>query len=168
MDPKVLPPKALAQGADFAFNRWFMQLPEGHTFEDLMQPTYLRHHVGKLRLWDVISVMAADGSFDLDVRVMSITNSSVSLRERPFFEGAFDAAALKKAAERARTPIRVQMVPTGKDGLPVVRVDHAEASGWRVLGLDRQPVSEGLADKAAADRAMHDYLRANNLELPKA
>ena len=33
MDPKVLPPKALAQGADFAFTRWFLQLPEGHTFE---------------------------------------------------------------------------------------------------------------------------------------
>ena len=60
-----------------------------------------------------------------------------------------------------------RVVPFGRDGTPVVRIEHLPATKWRVLGLHSQ-VSAGHETEAQARKAMADYLAGIRYVMPSA
>src|SRR5436190_1383551 len=57
------------QRADFANSHYVDIAPPGVCAEDVQSFTYWQHVADRLKLYDEIDVIAADGSFDLQLRV---------------------------------------------------------------------------------------------------
>ena len=52
--------------------RYFEVIPPGFSFAEVMTGDFWVHVRRRLKLYDVIEVVAADGSFDCDIRVVSL------------------------------------------------------------------------------------------------
>ena len=55
---------------DFQLSRYFEVVPPGVVLEDVLASSFWAHVAQKLRLHDQITVVAADGSFDVELRVI--------------------------------------------------------------------------------------------------
>ena len=72
--------KALRQ-ASFVANHYIEHVPPNLLLEDAMSPKYWCDVVGGLRVGDLITLIASDDSFDVDVRVTTVSMSgSLSFR----------------------------------------------------------------------------------------
>jgi len=78
--PKQLPVRLTF--ADYGRNRYFEVIPPGVTLDEVMTGDYWVHVRKRLRVNDVMEVVAADGSFDADLRILSINQASGDIRFR--------------------------------------------------------------------------------------
>ncbi|MEL6310846.1 MAG: hypothetical protein AAFQ17_00535, partial [Pseudomonadota bacterium] len=87
---------------------------------------YWAHVRGKLQVFDVIEIVAADGSFDAEIRLLSITPTKLTWRVLRKTEGSIGeivkpaAGPTYKAVHRGRGSYAVQHQTTGDliaDGL---------------------------------------------------
>lgn len=168
-DVKHIPAKLFRDLAEFKVSTYCDVLPPNITFEDLFQPNVWAHFGGakgnsKFKKGDVVRAIAEDGSFDLDLTVVDVNVGSVTMRIRPFYGDLSGAEALKEAQKVADT--KPGVVALGRDGKPVVRVDHLPATGWRVIGVEGE-VSRGHESRAAATEAMNEYLKKARLVMPE-
>lgn len=62
------------------YARYTQFVDPGTSFEDVLEPDYWAHVVTRLRPMDVIEVVALDGSFDAELRVMSIKENIPTFR----------------------------------------------------------------------------------------
>ena len=62
--------------------------------------------------------------------------------------------------------MRIQVVPIGADGRPVVFIEHLPKTKWRVIGLNRTEVKRDIATKEAAEVEMAMYLSDIRMRLP--
>ncbi len=163
---KYLDVKNMQQLADFAHKRYFVKLRPGETFEDLFIPTFWSYHKNKIEKYDIVRVVAHDDSFDVDLTAVDIPVGGIVMKLRPLFGGLSGTEALEAASHGAKHSA-MTIVPLGSDNLPVVRVEHLAATGWRVIGL-RGEVSRDHKSEEAATAAMMKYLKQAHLEFPNA
>ena len=142
-------------------------LPADVTFDDLFRPDFWMHHQGThstaLRVGDVVRVRAADGSFDVDLNVLSTPVGGIIMELRhkyPTGTGTQAGIDAVVAAEQAR-PRVVPFLPNGK---PAVRVEPV-GKRWRVFALNQAEL--GVHDtEGEALKAMDKYLADLRYELP--
>src|SRR5262245_261850 len=147
-------------------NEWFVALPPGHTFEDLLSPAYWSHHAGRrLQKNDIIRAVANDGSFDATFTVCEKLAGGVKVVPWPAYPPGFSPEARALAAEQTVEP---SVVPILSNGKAAVRVDHTETTKWRCIGLDGEPIITGLEAEEDAVKKLNEYLKALNMRLPTA
>ena len=88
--------------AEFERNVYVEVVPPGVTLEDVMQGDYWVHVRKSIRVNDIIEVMAADGAFDAEIRVLSINQLSGAMTFRVLrsFVGKPGAIAKPQSGER--------------------------------------------------------------------
>lgn len=64
--------------ADFEFARFGVRVPAGTTLKQILAPEYFRNHAQRLKPGTRIEVVSDDNSLDADLRVLRVTNTSVS------------------------------------------------------------------------------------------
>lgn len=139
-------PEARMLGADFARQAWSVDLPEGITLEQAMDPTYWAHVARKLRPGARLEVLSEDGKVDADLRVTAVRGMNVYTRV--LRHGYVDET--KPGSE----PAKVETKPG--DDLPRVAWGGPNHK-WRVLGIDGQVVAHGYATEEAAAEKLRDY-----------
>lgn len=90
-------PNDLAADA-FAINRWVIRVDETVVSGDLDHQRFWAHIARRLTAGDVITVLAVDGTLDVELRVTSTENGIVKVRRLREWRDA--AAEKQKAAER--------------------------------------------------------------------
>jgi hypothetical protein len=162
---KHLPANLFSTQADYAQQRWFAVLPPNIKFEDLFHPMLWAHYArGVFHKHAIVRVVAEDGSFDIDLTVAEVASGGIRMKVRPFFgEASSEAAAV--AAKKVAEDARLKVVPIGRDGAPVVRVEFLPATQWRVVGMEGE-VSRDHPSEARAQAALERYLADIGMELP--
>lgn len=142
-------------------------MPDGVTFADLFRPEFWVHHVGPrgLKTGDIVRVRARDGSFDCHLNVAATPKGGVIMEIWPKYATGTDADALKATAEAgdAARPRTVPFLPNGKVS---VRVEHTNATKWRVIAINGAEHSRDHDTKEQAEKAMAGYLAELRMELP--
>lgn len=138
----------------------------GHEVEyaDLFHPSFYAHH-RKLRPYDVIRLVHPDRSFDVYVTVLAVVAGGVTVD----FHGGRPPKGVdpyKVAEEERAAAMRMQVVPIGADGYPVVFVQHLPKTKWRVIGLNSTEVKRDIASKEEAEVEMGRYLADIRMRLP--
>jgi hypothetical protein len=150
---KLLPAKTLfTQAAHFNITT-YNEIVDGFTIEELLEPTTWRHHASKFKQGDLLFVMAADGSYDIALRVSAVMRDGVKVHLWPFV-GEGETA-------REPAPVEQKMI----DGEPVPRVEFTRATKWRGIGIGGDEVFRDVASKAEAQKLLEDYARAHNVKL---
>lgn len=125
------------QSHDIRVNRYFIEVPQGHKFSDLLEPSYWAHHARKLTLHSTVDAVSMDGAFDATLRVAAKGDTWVKMRVLRLTE-------IGEADRQDPTPIRnlykIDMEPNGK---------------WRVIHKDTGRIEvSGLTSRADADAAL--------------
>ena len=148
--PGNLLPTRLQTATGFAHGEYFVVALPGTTIEQVANPDFWLHVASRLRPFDRIEVVAADGSFDMDLRVTA-TDPRGHYAEvrvlRVWPENGLSAAGNVP-------PLRAMASPDN-DGF-VIEEDRVH--GWRVL-RSGDLIAKNLPDKAAAEAA-RDAARA--------
>lgn len=89
----ALRPSAL-QFAESAVRHWFIVVEPGYSVDDVLAPEFYAHVTRErgsggrtLSVNDKIDLVAADGSFDITVRVLSVQQGRAVVRLSPFVGG---------------------------------------------------------------------------------
>lgn len=150
---KLLPAKTLfTQAAHFNITT-YNEIVDGFTVEDLLEPTTWRHHASKFKQGDLLFVMAADGSYDVALRVSAVMRDGVKVHLWPFV-GEIEAA---------REPVATEQKTI--DGEPVPRVEFTKVTKWRGIGIGGDEVFRDIATKAEAVKMLAEYARSHNIKL---
>ena len=129
--PKTLPIRL--KRAEFERNVYFEVVPPGTTIEDVMSGDFWVHVRKTIRVNDVIEAVAADGSFDADLRVVSINLAS----------GAMAFRVLRNVTGKPSAVVKPQ-------GAERFKVQHVRFGQYAILELKTgAKVADGL-DKEAA------------------
>ena len=148
------------------FNYWVCTIPSGHAYGEMFSPAYWSHH-HRLQQNDMVRVVAADGSFDLILTVRSRPAGGAMMELWPKFPSGYGSQAEAEATATAEAA-RPDVVPILPNGKAAVRVDNTEASKWRVIALNGEPLISGLATEAEATEKLNIYLTSLRLRLPTA
>jgi hypothetical protein len=161
-----LPANALqhANIAGHHYSHWVVTIPPGHAFGELFNPAYWSHH-HKLRQFDLVRAIAHDGAFDVTVTVRAKPAGGAVMELWPKFPKGFGSSAEAQATAEAEAA-RAQVVPILQNGKTAVRVDHTEATKWRVISINGAPLVSGLATEAEAQDHMEKYLASLRLRMP--
>ena len=151
--------------ADYAVNRYHVELPPGVSLADCLTPTFWAHHK-HLPKHSIITAVGHNGAFDFDLRVVEVLSSGLVMKVRPFYGEKSAEAALSEAEQVSVS--RTKTVPFAKDGKPVVRVEYLEGTKYRVRGLEGAEVARDLPSEAKANEVMAKYLRDAQLDMPSA
>lgn len=81
--PPALRPNAL-QFSESAAKTWFVLVEPGYSLDDVMQPEFYAHVSRKLSVHDKIDIVAADGAFDVTVRVLAVSQGRAVVRLSPW------------------------------------------------------------------------------------
>lgn len=161
-----LDPKALRHLADYQHSRYFVVLAPGNSYEDLFSPVYWAHHRLKLKQYDIVRVRAHDGAFDVDLTVAGTPKGGVLMEYRSGRPPKALMSTSEAKAHDASEAIRIQVVPIGRDGKPVVRTDWQKATNWRVIGLNSEEVARDLVTEGEAIAIRDKYLTDLMMRLP--
>lgn len=126
---------------------WRYMAPTGHTIEMVQEPGYFRNSVRECSMsrianrhaWNKIEVIAEDGSFEVELRVVSVDKDALLVHTRTIREWQ---AETKKAA--AAPPANYT-------------VEHVQGNGWRALDPNSTAVTEKRTtrDEALAAAVAH-------------
>jgi hypothetical protein len=167
---KKLSPKALElHAAGYKYQDWFGIVEPDLSIEDIYNPQFWAHYKGKFGKYDRIRLRARDGSFDMEVTVISVAdNGDFAIENWPKYRGGDDLTH-REAARRARAAaeaVRPRTVPLDANGDPRVKIEFIEAAGWRLRGIDGLEVSREHPNETAARAAMEEYLAFMKVEMP--
>lgn len=136
------PPVMRASGAEYSRRSFHIVAPVGITVADLMRPAFWAHHGNKVSPGDVIDVIADDGSFDAQLRVVTVSPTKTDVTMRMLRLWQPEASNLVLA-----------------DDAPL-EVNHTPKTGWRVIRkADRVELVRGIPQKADAIKWALDTLR---------
>lgn len=119
---------------------YFHQPAPGVSLDQVLDPNYWVHLAERLRVNDLIEVVAPDHSFDLDLRVVAID---------PYKHWA--AVAPRAGRRRPATPLPAGPAANAQGYI----IDNDPVQGWRIL-QGRDLIAHGFADEAAARAALAD------------
>lgn len=113
-------------------NHWFLETMPGITADHVVSPDFWVHVARRVRVNDRIEVVAKDGSFDLDLRVVAIDPRGFWVQVRPLrvFNGH---------------PIVIER--GDPDGY---KIEHDPVHKWRIIDRAGNVVDKGLADERHA------------------
>lgn len=127
--------------------------PPGHTLEHCSHPEYFRHNEracgftrsGSKNAWNKIEIIAEDGSWEADLRILSVANGLVETR-------------VIRHWETQAKPGRKPSVPDG------YKVEHIQDHGWRALDRFGEPIvqKQPTEDKALAAAIDHNRRAKGN------
>lgn len=66
--------------ADYEFGRFGVRVPAGTTLDHVLAPEYFRNHAQRLKPGARIEVLSDDFNLDAELRVLRVTNTSVTCR----------------------------------------------------------------------------------------
>jgi hypothetical protein len=122
--------------AEFDRSHFHLVIPAGMGFtaDDLTNPHFWQHHAAKMSVYDMVDAVAADGSFDVQMRVIKKDVGKVFMRvlrrwEDPALVASLAAEAEAAAAAKADAPEKppgVYDVPEG------YRLKKGPRGAWRV------------------------------------
>lgn len=139
---KTLPATALgSRSADYNRTVYHLDTDPSITIEDLLRPNFWAHHASNLKRGDLVDVLAADGAYDVTLRVTGAAVGMVTMRPLRIWTREEQVAVPKQ--EEPEIP-----VPDG------YKVSFAPKTLWRVM--TEEPVMEISRDhksKAEATRA---------------
>ncbi len=139
--PNHLLPTRLQLGNGYAHADYFLVTLPGVEPAHVLDPGFWVHQAARLRLHDRIEVVAADGSFDLDLRVVAVDPHGHYARVRVL--RAIDADGRALAIEsRDRTVAET----ADADGYVI---QHDPVQQWRIL-RGRDLIERDLPSEAAA------------------
>lgn len=121
---------------------WRYMAPSGHTLEHCQRPDYwvnVTRELGQQRVFgrnafNKIEIMAEDGSWEAELRVMSVADGLVHTR-------------LLRDWKAQAKPGRKPEHPDG------YKIEHIPSNGWRVLDPKGHPVATNLTTEDDAIRA---------------
>ena len=122
--------------------------PPGVTLADCRRPDYWRNNIrecsqtrtGGRVSWNRIEIIAEDGSWEADLRILSVGDGLVHTR------------LLREFAEAAK-PGRKQAVPDG------YTVEHIAGNGWRALDANSDLITQRQSTEDAAVRAAIEHAK---------
>lgn len=137
-------PTRLQFGGGYAHGEYVVFAAPGVTVEQVVDPDFWLHVAYRLRVHDRIEIIASDGMFDMEVRVVSVDPRGHYAVVRPL--------RLWTADEKSSSPQIRQVGMTDSDGF-IVEEDPVQ--GWRVLRGDtiiaRRLKSQAEANSVRAD-----------------
>lgn len=139
--PEKLPLPVHLPREEFAISRYFCEAPPGVMAQHVVDPDFWAHLAKKLRRHDEITVVAADGSFDLALRVIDLDPRGFWARVRVL--RATGPAGISGLA----APERPKPQWPDRDGYTV---EHNAVHGWRIVNRAGDIVARDLPDEAAA------------------
>lgn len=153
MSMKTLPSTAMTRAADYARTYHHVNVDPSATLEDILRPGFWAHHVGRLKVGDLVDVLTTDGGIDIQLRVIESGIGFVSMRPLRIW-------VREEADTGPQTPVEaLGDVPDG------YIVNHTPKTSWRVLTKEPSAeVSRGHKSKAeATNAAIAHAAKANGL-----
>lgn len=129
--------------ADFEFGRFGARVPAGTTLKQILAPEYFRNHASRLKPGARIEVVSDDNNLDAELRVLRVTNTSVSCRALRVYE------ANDKPVEKKSKKIELSDSVSVEWGGP----NHK----YRIMHSG-EIVQHGFAEKDAAVAAAKAYI----------
>lgn len=128
---------------------WRYIAPAGDTLEMCQRPDYWKHHTRELgqqrvlgrNAWNRIEIICEDGTWEAELRVISVADGLVNTR-------------LLREWRAATKPGRKPTVPAG------YVVEHIANNGWRVLDPDRQIIAANISIEEEAIRAAASHAKS--------
>lgn len=146
------------------YTEYFEIVGSDVTYEDLFHPSFYVHHK-KLKPFDRIRLVHPERDFDVFVTVRAVLAGGVTVD----FHGGRPPRGIdpyKVAEEELAAALKIQVVPIGADGRPVVFIQHLPKTKWRVIGLNSTEVKKDIATKEEAEVEMALYLADIRMRLP--
>jgi hypothetical protein len=100
MTTKILSASALNHTADYARDSYHVEVDNDVTLDDILRPAFWAHHISKLRKNALIDVVRADGSLDVQLRVVEVGIGYAKMRARFVWEDG-EVAAARQAVDDA-------------------------------------------------------------------
>lgn len=136
----ILPGNALQNTAEYDRNTFFVSVGPDVSMEDVLTPRFWAHHVAKLKVNTKIEVVAEDGSFDLELRVVKTGVGYVHVR-------------VLREWKRVSAPAAEQVPDVSETDIPEgYIVNHAPKTKWRFL--TEEPKLEIARDFATKEHAI--------------
>jgi hypothetical protein len=153
-----LPSLSLRHHADYSRSRYFVLAPFGVTMADLTRPPFWAHHTLRLKPLDLVEVVAEDGSFDVDLRVVDVQVGYVKMRALRVWSDADVAAvtAARVAEDEAREKKALE------ERFPCVR--YTKLQRWHVLGHDGNVVKDAFTTRSDAEAYLAEYVARSKTE----
>lgn len=152
-----LPSTAMAKAvADYARRYYHIKAPAGVAVADLLRGSFWSHHVARFDIGDLIDVLADDGSFDIQLRVIAIDPVLRTVRMRLRMVAPDLMPMVEEAPERtAPVPTGIPMsipTPGESDMFPGFKIDFAPKQRWRVIRRgDGAMLKKDIVSKAEAE-----------------
>ncbi len=143
---RLLPTRDSGSG-DYAVTRWyFLDLPQGITAEHIVNPDFWQHVAAKFKVNHEIVAVAADGSFDAELRVIAVDPRKLWAQTRIL---------------RMTKPEGVEhkMVPQWPDKEGYV-VEFDRVHKFRIVNRNGEVVAQDFPDEAGAIDALHNLKAA--------
>lgn len=149
---KTLPATALgSRSADYNRTAYHIEVDPSVSIADLLRPNFWAHHAANLRKGDLLDVLAADGGYDVTLRVTGTGIGMVEMRPLRVWVRDEQIAAPKQE-EAEELP-----VPEG------YKVSFAPKTLWRVMTEEPvMEISRGHQSKAVATRAANAHAAKAN------
>lgn len=130
----------------FLWTDWQVEVPRGVTPEHVVNPSYWQHVAISLRVRDTITVVAADNSFEVKLRVVSAARGALRLR------------VVEYSGEESP---QIAAAPVAAPTVAAMHVGHAPKHGWRVIDdVTKEVISKGHGTREDAEAAMANLLQA--------
>lgn len=81
------------QQADYSIGRYAAHPPAGTLLSDVLHPQYFQNHLASLKQGMVINVLSDDFSLDCDLRVLTVTKTTATMRVLRVHDAASEAKA---------------------------------------------------------------------------
>jgi hypothetical protein len=158
MKLQYLPTISLRHMAEYSRSHYFVLAPFGVTIDDLMRPPFWAHHTLRLKQLDIVEVVAEDGSFDVELRVVDAQVGYVKMRPLRTWS---DAAIAKATAERVAEQDK-QEAKAAEERFPCIRFNKLQR--WHVLGHDGNVVKDGFTNQRDAMACLVEYRERSKQE----
>lgn len=89
--------------SDFIIGRYAAKVPAGTTLEDVMHPEYFQNELNVLRQGMVINVLSEDFELDCDLRVLTVSKTTATVRLLRLHEGDAPSTDIADISEAAVT-----------------------------------------------------------------
>jgi hypothetical protein len=152
--PNILLPSRLSLGAGYRHGEYVLTVKDGVTPAHVVDPGFWLHVAPRLKRHDRIEVIAEDGSFDMDVRVIAVDARGLYARVRVLRYCDGDGVAVP-GVEPAQAPEARPLSMPDQDGYLI----EPDSAGWRIVrGPDQ--IEGRLSSEAAAKAKLADIKAA--------
>lgn len=160
-----LPPGALElNGAGQRVQEWIARIPPGHAFGELFSAAYWAHVASRMQTMDIVRAIGHNRAFDVNLTVCARPAGGAIMELWPKFPKGYGSQSEAEATAEAEAA-RPQVVPILANGKDAVRIDFTDATKFRVISINGEPLESGIATEAEAEAIMMRYLGELRLRL---